>query len=140
MPSDVIKQDRNGVVQFILGFFFGAVIFVVVAAAATFFLQGHHYCAGNRFSTGLTNCMPAFQFALLRAASWGPASILSMAQPSIHLREIQWQLISGGLFGIIAGVLFIFQSRRSPMEIFLIIYLLLTVFTAFIVLMLITAG
>ncbi len=66
--------------------------------------------------------------------------MLSIAQPSIRLTELQWQIISGGMYGILAGVLFMFESRRSPMEIFLIIYLLVTVLTAFLILMILTAG
>ncbi len=140
MPPSVIRQDRNGLTQFILGFLFGVIVFVLIAAAATLILRGNHYCSPNRFSTGQTNCIPAFEYSLLKAASWGPVSVLSMSQAAIRLTEMQWQVISAGVFGLLGAILFVIQSRRSPMELFLIIYLGLILLTAFIILMLVTNG
>ncbi len=38
--TSVMKQDQSPIVQFILGFFFGAVVFILIAAAATIFFTG----------------------------------------------------------------------------------------------------
>jgi len=132
MPGE-IKQERGNISQFILGFFFGVIVFGVIAAVATLYLQGHHYCATSRFSTGVSNCIPVFEFAFLRTASWGPSIVLSLISPTLHMSQLQWQILSGGLFGIVSAALFLFASRRSPAEVFLVVYLLVTVLTGFLI-------
>ncbi len=136
--SDVIKQER-GFVQFVIGFFLGVIVFGVIAAAATFYLQTHHYCASNRFSSGTSGCIPAFEYALLRAASYGPATMLPIVTP-FQLPALQIQLISAGLYGLLGGILFIWDTRRSPMEIFLLIYLIVTAVVTFLLLLLIISS
>jgi hypothetical protein len=138
--TNEIQDYRNPFLQFVLGFLFGVVVFVLVAAASTYYLQGHHYCSSTQFSSGVTHCIPVFEYAILRAASWGPVALVYMTQPSLHLTEMRMQIISAAIFGIVSALLFIYQSRRSPMEIFLITYVILIAFTAMLILMIVLAG
>lgn len=136
--TNEIKEDRSGFAQFLSGFFFGVVLFAVVAAASTLYLQAHHYCSTNRFSTGITQCIPAFEYALLWAASWGPSALAYVADPSFRLTQMLMQIISAGVLGIISGIVFLSQSDHSPMEIFAIIYIGLTAFTSFLIMLVLT--
>ncbi len=138
--SDVMRSDRNRFVQFILGFLFGVIVFGVFAFMATLFLQSRHYCAGNRFSTGFTGCIPALEYAILRVASWGPSVLIGFIDAAARFTEMQLQMISAGLYGLIGAALFLGETRRSPVEIFLVIYLLFTVLLSFFILMLVLAG
>jgi hypothetical protein len=135
-----IKEDRNGFIQFVFGFLFGVVVFVLVAAASSFYLQGHHYCSGNGYSTGVTHCIPAFEYAILQAASWGPSALVFLAKPSIGLTRMVMQLISAAVLGIISGIVFLLQADHSPLEVFAIIYIGLITFTSFLFLMIVTAA
>jgi hypothetical protein len=138
--ANEIKEDRSGFMKFASGFFFGAVLFALVAAASTYYLQGHHYCSNDRFSSGVTHCIPVFEYAVLWSASWGPSMLAFLADPSLHVTRMEMQIISAAILGIISGIVFIFQSDRSPFEVFAIIYLGLTVLTSFLIMVIVTGG
>jgi hypothetical protein len=140
LMTNEIKEERSGFLQFLSGFFLGVVVFGVIAAASTYYLQSHHYCSTNRFSSGVNHCIPAFEYAFLWAASWGPSALAFLANPSLHQTRLVMQIISAAVLGIISGIVFIFQSDRSPLETFAIIYIGLITFTAFLILMIVTAG
>ncbi len=135
-----IDREPSNFWQFAKGAFFGVFAFVLLALASTFYLQSHHYCSTGRFSTGVSGCIPALEYAILKAVSWGPAAVFSLAKPAIGLSEMRVQIISGVLYAIIGGVVFVMQSRRTPMETFGILYFLLEAFTAFIVFMVVARG
>jgi len=136
--SKEMQRDRGGFMQFVLGFVLGAIVFIVVAAVATL-LQDRlprQYCVGGARS----NCIPVVEYAVLRAASWGPASVFSLARTTRALTPLQWQGISCSSMAVLAGVISVVPPRKSTVEIFLVVYALLVGLTAFLIVLVIATG
>jgi hypothetical protein len=137
-----INKETSGFVQFILGFLFGAIVFAFVVVIATM-LQARlpqQYCPSGGLRTGGAACIPAVEYALLKAARLGPAVVAPIARPSLGLTDLQLQLISGGILAVLGGVLFAVPPSRARIEIFLVIFALLVGLTAFLILMLIVTA
>jgi hypothetical protein len=132
------KRERSGVLYFFLGFFFGAVVFALIAAIATLIAARlpASYCPTGGFSSG-SACIPAVEFALLRAASWGPAAVLPLADPTMRFTQIQLQAGSALGLAILGAVLFVLPPSQARVEIFLGLFALLIGLTAFVILMVI---
>ncbi len=138
--SKELRKEPSAFSQFILGFLFGALVFVVVALIATLILERlpNNTCAGG-FSLRASGCIPVIEYGLLRAASWGPAAIFSLASATGSITPLQWQGISGLFLGIIGGIIFVVPPRRSVAEIYLGVYALLLVLVAFFIVVILVA-